>query len=272
MIDFNQTNPAFDLVSIARDMQERFGWSQDDLSKAVSSLMSAATSGYKFFGPEQGDLSSLMNMDYLQGNPSKFFKMAGGQDELSPFFGPEPVRKALADHVAMMTGLQKDAISEIMPVAATIAFGRMARPYMNGPAADMMEAFIRGFARGRPKPQPTPMDYMQQYTSAMQVFWSGFMGQTTAPTSAAETSTEPVEDEGEVPTEGLLPEDQELEGTTADEAADEVLAEETTSEAGEFDAMLAGWMSAGRDFQSSQLRAFDSFFESASRDLSGRTS
>lgn len=269
MTDSKQAFTSFDPVVIAREMQDRFGWNQDDLTKAMSTLMRAASSGFKFFGPQHGDLSSLLQPNFFHSGNSNLLNLAAGQDQLAPFFGPSNVRQALAAQVAAMTGLQKDAISEIMPVAATIAFGNMMRPYMQGPAGDMMDAFLRGFARGRPKPQPTPLDYMQQYTSAMQSFWSAFL---TPASSTAHVEDEP---EADVPEPADMPDNEDLTGEMDDMASqadscdeDEVSfagEEEPAPAANEFDAMINNWMSAGREFQSSQMRAFDSFFENATR-------
>jgi len=255
--DFGFTYP-FDLAAVAEDMQRRFGWSNQDLSDAMSRLMPAAMAGFRHFGPQslspfQAPASEPFNFF----DPLKLFGTAGQaatSEQLSPFFGPEFVRKAVAEQIANATGLQQKAIQEMMPVAATLAMSQIVRPYLHGEAQTLLDAFVRGFVRGRPKPVPTPMDYVQGYAEAVNAFWSQFLkplegggAQADLPQEADEIEAEPEADEVE-----------------AEPAGDEA---EGRVEGSGFDTMMASWMAAGRDFQSSQFQAFDSFFTRAARDL-----
>lgn len=240
--------PPFDVFSLADDVRERFGWSNDDLSRVMEQLLPAALNGFRYFGsavpgfsdfpgvPMAQDLASTTPFAGLFQNPS--------QAALTPFFGPEAVQQALAAQISGLTGLQSDAIQEMMPVAATLAMGQVARPFVHGEARNLLDAYLRGFARGRPKPQPTPVDYMQGYADAMAAFWGAFLQPASVVTGAPEIVEEPEPEE--------------------EEPAEEEAPEEETSE---FDEMVSNWMSAGRDFQSNQFRAFDSFFEKASKDF-----
>lgn len=248
----------FDLAAVAEDMRQRFGWTNQDLSDAMSRLMPAAMAGFRHFGPQ-----SLSPFQAPSTEPINFFdplKLFGktGQDfsneQLSPFFGPEFVRKAVAEQIAQATGLQQKAVQEMMPVAATLAMSQVVRPYLHGEAQELLDAFVRGFVRGRPKPVPKPMDYVQGYAEAVNAFWSQFL----KPLQRTETEEAHPEEEDEVEADF----DTEEEDAIADdgESADQ-------AEGSEFDAMMASWMAAGRDFQSSQFEAFDSFFNRAARDL-----
>ncbi|WP_305989107.1 hypothetical protein [Roseibium sp. MMSF_3544] len=238
--------PPFDVFSLAEDVRERFGWSNEDLSRVMEQLLPAALNGFRYFG------SAVPGFSDFPGLPSSFetatqqpfagFMQNASDAALTPFFGPEAVQQALAAQISGLTGLQSDAIQEMMPVAATLAMGQVARPFLHGEARNLLDAYLRGFARGRPKPQPTPVDYMQGYAEAMQAFWGSFLQPASLVTERSEVEAEPE------------PEEEELEEETVEE------------EASEFDEMVSSWMAAGRDFQSSQFKAFDSFFEKAARD------
>lgn len=252
----------FDYVGIAEDMRHRFGWADQDLASAMAQLLPAAMTGFRHFGglqtaarPSPGPADWLAMSPFF-GAGFAPFGSAAPPDTLTFFYGPEPVRNMVADHIATVTGLQKEAIAEMMPVAATLAMGQMARPYLPGPAQDMLDAFMRGFARGRPKPRPGPADYFQGYTDAMTAFWSAFLrpnlGSQDAPPADAEVRT----DEAEAADD------------TSEETPDQPPPEQAPSE---FETLISGWMAAGRDLQSSQFKAFDSLFEKAAKDVAKDT-
>ncbi|MBD8892915.1 DUF937 domain-containing protein [Roseibium litorale] len=247
-----------DLAAIARDMQQRFGWSEGDLGEAMRQLMPAAMSGLKNFGPFVPSVQPFLSSWPVAGAANPFSPpqfSTESSDHLLPFFGPKFVRDAVSDQIAQVTGLQREAIAEMMPVAATLAMGQVARPYLQGEARELLDAFLRGYARGRPKPVPGPADYIQGYTQAMQSFWSGFL----KPFERQETlSEEPEADE---------PEEEEIVLQNAGESEAAQSGTDEPEEQGEFGAMVSDWMTAGRDFQSSQFKAFDSFFEKAIKDM-----
>lgn len=245
----------FDLAAIAEDMNSRFGWSKQDLSTAMSQLMPAAMTGFRHFGPGSEAFAPFLAQGF---DPQQFFdpfKMLGKQAQnppeagLMPFFGPEFVRRAISDQIAKTTGLQQDAIQEMMPVAATLAMGQVARPYLQGEAQVLLDAFMRGFARGRPKPAATPMDYFQGYTDAVNAFWSGFLP------PGGRSAPEP--EEPEMPDE---PEEPEAEQTAS-------ASEPAAGEPSEFEAMMSDWMTASRDIQSSQFEAFNALFDRAAQEM-----
>lgn len=249
MIGSDMGMPPFDVFSLSEDVRERFGWSNDDLSKVMEQLLPAALNGFRYFGSAVPGFAEFPGVPASFGSDetsplSSFMQNASGT-ALTPFFGPEAVQNALAAQISGLTGLQSDAIQEMMPVAATLAMGQVARPFLQGEARNLLDAYLRGFARGRPKPQPTPVDYMQGYADAMTAFWGSFLQPASVVSQPAEHVADPEPEED-------LPED------------DDDVAEEQTSE---FDEMVSSWMAAGRDFQSNQFRAFDSFFEKAARDL-----
>ncbi|WP_029062155.1 hypothetical protein [Labrenzia sp. DG1229] len=243
--------PPFDVFSLAEDVRERFGWSNEDLSRVMEQLLPAALNGFRHFGstvPGFSDFPGLpSSFDEAAKSPFAGFVQNASETALTPFFGPEAVQKALAGQISGLTGLQSDAIQEMMPVAATLAMGQVARPFVHGEARNLLDAYLRGFARGRPKPQPTPVDYMQGYADAMNAFWGSFLQPASLVTETRETE------------EVAAPEPEPEEGPEAAE-------EDLDAEASEIDEMVSNWLAAGRDFQSSQFKAFDSFFEKAARD------
>lgn len=247
--------PPFDIFSLTEDVRERFGWSNEDLNRVMEQLMPAALKGFSYFGSAVPGMANLLNPSagMPQGFNSPFPGFPGltqnaSEAALAPFFGPEAVQRALAAQISGLTGLQSDAIHEMMPVAATLAMGQIARPFVHGEARNLLDAYLRGFARGRPKPQPSPVDYFQGYAEAMQAFWGAFL----QPSARSRAEAEPEEDELEPEEDDLPPEEEEA---------------PATAEVSEFDEMVSGWMAAGRDFQSSQFKAFDSFFEKATKDF-----
>ena len=225
---------AFDPSALSRDMQSRFGWGDADTLRAAEALMPAALAGIRHFGsspsgfealmallPGPGRASGLPRPDSLVGEP------------LALFFGPAETRAALADFIAEQTGLDRPGVETLMPVVATLALGQVARRFTAGPARDLLDAFLAGYARGRPKPVPNPMRVMEPYAQAMRSFWDGYMGlfdSTAEPAKAPEPEPEP---------------------------------ESAGSDAAERDgsALVDNWMALGRDLQDSQIRSFESFFE-----------
>jgi hypothetical protein len=250
--------PPFDIFSLSEDVRDRFGWSNEDLSRVMEQLMPAALNGFRYFGSAVPGFSEFLGQSSpfpgTGQNPfagySALFQTPS-EAALTPFFGPEAVQQALARQISTLTGLQRDAIQEMMPVAATLAMGQIARPFVHGEARNLLDAYLRGFARGRPKPQPTPVDYLQGYADAMNAFWGAFL----QPVRVVEKPAEPEP--------GPEPEEDE---DVAEEQPDEPESSADNA-ASEFEEMVSSWMSAGRDFQSSQFKAFDSFFAKASKDF-----
>ncbi|MEJ8473604.1 hypothetical protein [Roseibium algae] len=254
MADIPDSPLPFDFAAVAKEMQQRFGWSEGDLGAAMSQLLPAAMSGARHFGGMGPDFQANtpgadVPFPFLSSFRSQTTPIQ--EDPMKGFFGTDAIRKAVAEQVASATGLQQDAVAEMMPVAATLAMGEIARPYLKGESLELMELFMRGFARGRPKPAPSAVDYIESYTNAMQSFWSGF-----SKSSAAMTS-EPADEQApsEVQSEEL---EKPNAASNSNEAQNGVSDLENT---------VASWMAAGRDFQSSQAKAFDSFFEKAVLDL-----
>ncbi len=251
MTENDKAAPPFNIFSLAEDVQARFGWSKDDLNSVMEQLMPAARSGFQFFGSPMSGLPEWFNpAGQLAGNAADPFSAYANlfrdptQQSLIPFFGPEAIQQALAAQISSTTGLQSDAVQEMMPVAATLALGQVARPFLQGEAQVLLDAYMRGFARGRPKRAPAPIDYLNGYADAMNAFWGAF----TQPLSNERSEEDP--------------------DPEAENEPDPEEASDPETEATELDEMVTGWMEAGRDMQSNQFKAFDNFFATATRNLS----
>ncbi|MBO0345816.1 hypothetical protein J0X15_11350 [Roseibium sp. CAU 1637] len=262
---------AFDPTELVREAQSRFGWSETELGTAMSALLGAAMSGMQASSGMPGmpgmsgqSLPSAFSAGKVP-DPMSFFQSGMmGKDEaphLALVYGPAPMREAIAVQISTLTGLQRDAIMDMMPVAATLAVGQIARPYVPEEARELLDAFMRGFARGRPKPQPTASEYMQGYSEAVQSFWTGFMRPFSGGGSSAWAAKhEPPEDE---------PED-DLEDDLEPEPQDEISPAGVS--AARFDTMVNDWMTRGRELQLTQFNAFESLFDRSAKDPEGGSS
>ncbi|MTI43336.1 hypothetical protein JM93_02101 [Roseibium hamelinense] len=251
MSELQSSSFPFNLAAIAEDMNSRFGWQSKDMQAAMQQLLPAAQSGFDFFSNTNKNPFAGM-MPGLQSNaavPTIFSAIGNNNtDGLMIFFGPEPIRSAVAERISGITGLQQDAIKEVMPIAAALAMAKLTRPYLPGQGQEMLDAFMRGFARGRPKPTPHPSDFVMQYGQAVQSFWQGFL-QPMVTANPETTEIGIAEDKEEFELEEQAPEP-----GTPDQKSD-------------LDTFLADWMTAGRSIQASQFEAFDEFFAKTAEDL-----
>ncbi|WP_321342673.1 DUF937 domain-containing protein [Breoghania sp.] len=174
---------------------------------------------------------------------------------LAQIFPNDAIRRAVLDQVAATTGIRPDALNALMPVAATLMMGQIARNFAVGPARELLDAFMAGFARGRPAPTPTPADLMAPFAEAMSAFFTGFM-RAGAPAAQEKQSTF-YEDEGDVPAaeEPVVDEPEDGEGEEEGDAPGARAAAATHARF--FDDFLA----AGRSVQENQIRAFEQLFE-----------
>lgn len=268
-----------DPFALLAETQKRFGIGQEEARRATEALMpafwaglrrnAAAPNGYEsllraftppiFQQATSGGMAQMPGMPWLGGNWPKDAwptDWTGGRSPTNPVeaflqfvFPNEAIRRAVLDQVAATTGIRHDALNSMMPVVATLMMGQIARNFAVGPARDMLDAFMAGYARGRPQPAPTPADMMAPFAEAMSAFLSGF-------TRAGERRTEAPAPEHEDEEEAAPPEEEPEEAPEATAAASGA-APGAMSGAGLFDEFLA----AGRSMQESQIRAFEQLFE-----------
>lgn len=235
---------SYDPQVLAAHMRKQFGWSDEDFLKASENLMSAALAGLRHNASSPAGMQSLMAMipgpaaawsaprpDGLVGEP------------LALFFGPADVQARIIEQVTKATGLGRQGVETMMPVVATLTLGNLARQFMAGPARDMLDAFLAGYARGRPKPAPKPEDFMAPYAEAMQSFWDGYM----------RAFIPAPQEEGAEPEQG----EPEAENRETEEAAPQEPAPEEVSD----DNIAEAWLDLGRNIQETQIKAFERLFE-----------
>ncbi len=250
---------AFDPHALAGAMREQFGWGEADLLKASEALMTAAQAGLRRNEPTIPALQAFMA--FMPGfaaaplqPPTGFFG-----EPLSLFFGPAPVQQAIIDQVSKQTGLDPSGIETMMPVIATLTFGNMARQYVSGPARDLLDAFLAGYARGRPKPVPTPAEIFAPYGEAVQSFWDGYFRALGAfgadeEAPAAADAAEEAAAAGENPAgdgEEAAPQEEARPGDGKPQASESSLAD--------------AWLALGRDIQEKQIKTFENIFDQANR-------
>lgn len=236
--------PAFDPFNLMGETRARLGLGEDEATRALQALMPAFWAGLRHTAASPQGLSGLMGAFAPAMNPTSpagwpgGFAVPGFGDPASAFlerlFPNDAIRKAVLDQVAATTGLRHDALAGMMPAAATLMMGQLARQFAVGPARDWLDAFMTGFARGRPKPTPTPMDMMEPFAQAMSAFFAGF------------TRTEPE------PTSGATahPADQNARST-----------DPTATEEAPLASPLGDFLAAGRSMQEGQIRAFEQLFD-----------
>lgn len=257
----------FDPFALLTETQQRFGLREEDARRATEALMPAFWAGLRHNASAPQGMDALMRAftppAFQPGGGGTPWSGAGvwpgaewmsGQSIpgpvgafLSQLFPNEAIRRAVLDQVAATTGLRHDALNAMMPVAATLMMGQMARNFAVGPARELLDAFMAGYARGRPRPAPSPADMMAPFADAMSAFFTGFA-------RASEARPAP-----RVPD----PEDEEEPEQTAEtpEADDSNDAADTPPGGGEQARFLDDFMAAGRSMQESQIRAFEQLFE-----------
>lgn len=228
---------AFDPAALRESFSRQFGWGETEMLRAAEALMPAAIAGMRRFGSSPDGFEGLMA---LFPGPARF---AAGADPkgflgepLALFFGPADTQKAIAQYVAGQTGLELPGVETMMPVVATLALGQMVRRFTVGPARDLLDAFLAGYARGRPKPIPNPLQAMAPYAEAMRAFWDGYTGLFPATGAAAASQPEPAE-------------------------PDTPTASESEAEGAQEPGLLDAWIGLGRDIQDSQVRSFEALFD-----------
>ncbi|WP_428699704.1 DUF937 domain-containing protein [Stappia sp.] len=255
MTDRFPTFGAFDPASVSEAMQRQFGWRDADVARAAGALMPAALAGMRRYAATPSAFEALLA--FLPG-PGRATAMPGPDslvgEPLALIFGPAEVQRSVARYVSEQTGLELPGIETMMPVVATLALGQAARGFTVGPARELLDAFLAGYARGRPKPVPNPMRMMAPYTEAMRSFWDGYLGLVGAATAtgvaAHQGEEEPAPEVSPEPASGPNP-------GPGDEPADDTAADDGS-------ALVDSWLSLGRDIQERQIRSFETLFEQAS--------
>lgn len=240
---------AFDPAAVGEAMRRQFGWGESEVARAAEALMPAALAGMRRYAASPSALEGLLALMPGPGRAAALPDPSALVGEpLALIFGPSEVQRSIAEYVAQQTGLELPGVETMMPVVATLALGQAARRFTVGPARELLDAFLAGYARGRPKPVPNPMRVMEPYAQAMRSFWDGYLGLVGAATAAGAAAQE------EEPAPEKAPE-------PAPEPVDDPV-DEPAADAGS--ALVDSWLSLGRDIQERQIRSFETLFEQAS--------
>lgn len=266
---------AFDPAAVSEAMRRQFGWGDAEIRKAAEALLPAALAGIRHFGSSPSGFEALMALMPGPGRVTAPPPAAFVGEPLAFVFGPEEVRRKIARAVAEQTGLDLPGVETMMPVAATLALGQVARRFSFGPARDLLDAFLAGYARGRPKPVPNPLRMMAPYAEAMRSFWDGYLGlfsEAAAAAGHAAASTNP--DAARSSSRIAAPEkpqERARQRSPASGAAGRQGGEAPPAEPLPEDAPVArpaaagglvdSWLELGRNIQDSQIRQFEALFE-----------
>ncbi|WP_321499347.1 DUF937 domain-containing protein [Breoghania sp.] len=285
-----------DPFALMAQTQKHFGLDEDEARRATEALMPAFWAGLRRNAGSPDGLEAVMRaftppaFQSSRSKPANPWQAFGawapgdmtkvdwgafdwasfdwGNAQAAPVYGPvgaflarifpnDAIRRAVLDQVAATTGIRPDALNALMPVAATLMMGQIARNFAVGPARDLLDAFMAGFARGRPAPQPTPADLMAPFAEAMSAFFTGFM-RAGAP-EAAEKQSSFYEDESDAP-DGEEVEEADPSETTGAEGTGQDAATKRSA-GGDQAHFLEGILAAGRSVQENQIRVFEQLFE-----------
>lgn len=160
------------------------GLSANQTNQALSALIPAFSLGLKRMSQDPQSLLALMNLintfpgqtpsTLAPQSPDHTMKLA--RQSLDMLFGPADARKSIADQAATLAGVPSDKVMEMMPaLASTIMTGlKNDMPVKEGPAAELLGAFVSGFERGRPEPKQEPDFSVDAAADMMNSFFAGF--------------------------------------------------------------------------------------------------
>ena len=127
----------------ARQAGESLGLTSDQTASALSALVPALAAGLHSNATQPGGLEALLgaltsggHQRYLE-DPSSLTSqdtVADGNAILGHILGSKDASRALADHGAAQTGLGPDVLKKLLPLAATMVMGTLAKQQA-GPAA-----------------------------------------------------------------------------------------------------------------------------------------
>lgn len=205
-------NNLFDMMMQAQNgnavetLARQFGLSRDQTQWAIELMMPAFSRGLK---QNTADPMGLMNfMTALSSgrhgkyhdDPHEAFReeaIAEGNAILSHLFGSKNISRAVADQVALASGIGPAILKQMLPVVADIVMGGLFKGSMSGAGrnggamgdllAEMMKAMTRAGMAAWPSSQKPASNPMQDnpFGRMMEDFWRGAMPDkaTTAPPS-----------------------------------------------------------------------------------------
>jgi hypothetical protein len=173
--------PLFDLMMKAQNgdaveaMAKQFGLAQEQMTKAMTALMPAFSTGLKRTMDNPYDFSALMAA-ISSGSYTKYFEdtakafspqgVADGNAILGQIFGSKEVSRAIAAQAAQMSGIGQEIYQQMMPAVANAMVGGMFKQIAeqfqaagNAIAAGKTPNFVEQWMQAtgmaeKPKPEP----------------------------------------------------------------------------------------------------------------------
>lgn len=185
--------------------------------RALAALIPAFSLGLKRASQDPQSLIELMQLlakfsgpkNHAPGTALDMEALNASRESLGILFGSSDSTKTIADHASSLANVPSEKILEMMPsLASTIMSGLQdSMPIKEGPAPDLLTAFIEGFERGRPEPKPEPDFSPEAATDILNSFFTGFQrGRDGEKGEAAqpEESAEPAEEKQESTLDSLF--------------------------------------------------------------------
>ena len=129
--------------SAAREAGRSVGLSQDQTTAALSALVPALAAGLHKNATQQGGLDALIGA-LSGGSHARYVdqpSMLGGQETvtdgnsiLGHILGSKDMSRAVATQAAAQTGIGADVLKKLLPIAATLVMGSLAKQYSGQPA------------------------------------------------------------------------------------------------------------------------------------------
>jgi hypothetical protein len=131
----------------AREAGRAIGLSPDQTSSALSALVPALAAGLQRNASQPGGLESLLgalnggqHTRYVD-DPATLTQpetVSDGNAILSHILGSKDVSRAVAGRAAAQTGIGEDVLKRLLPVAASLVMGSLAKRQLDAPQASAM--------------------------------------------------------------------------------------------------------------------------------------
>ncbi|MBX9576770.1 MAG: DUF937 domain-containing protein [Caulobacteraceae bacterium] len=167
----------------------QFGMAPQQVKTAMDALLPAFSLGLNRATQSPADMANLFGLFTTGTNYAQMFEqplqagqtmMAAGQQALTRIFGTPELTQAIAQQTALATGMQQEAMRQVMPMMASLLMGGLMKGAMSGqnPLGEMMTAMI---TRMMPPQATAAADPM----GGMMGMFTNFFGPAATPKPAA---------------------------------------------------------------------------------------
>jgi hypothetical protein len=150
----------------AREAGRSVGLSQEQTSAALSAIVPALASGLHRNATQQGGLDALLGA-LGGGNHARYIDqpsilgasetLTDGNGILGHILGSKDASRALATQAAAQTGIGADLLKQLLPIAATMVMGSLAKQYSSPSARSAQQAGVSAAPGGDIVSMLTPM-------------------------------------------------------------------------------------------------------------------